>query len=216
MQDSPKHSPSNHRSSTTQLDHSLDSNDTLGFHLETAEIASRQQKLQRKASIARYFFLVAFAIITLTLLPVMAIILFGIFSDSQSVALSWAEKLSVVSDFVGMLAMPLMLFTLAGFFKDIASSESPINTKQSKRLVLIGSLLIASVLIGLLSQVAFSDYSITTVAQENIVIGMYSPSPETKYFFIDFQSLFGAVFCYCLSFVFKYATYLQNLSDDTI
>lgn len=120
------------------------------------------------------------------------------------------------SELTNAVVIAVALFALAGLFKDAAQSISPINIKQSKRLILIGSLLLLSAVIEIISQIAFPDISIAAATGDQLSIRLYSISSESDSLYVDFQSLFGAVFCYCLSFVFKYATYLQNLSDDTI
>lgn len=39
---------------------------------------------------------------------------------------------------------------------------------------------------------------------------------ETSYIKVNLEYLFAALFCYCLSCVFKYTITLQELADETI
>ncbi|MEF2560451.1 MAG: hypothetical protein U0M96_05125 [Eggerthellaceae bacterium] len=185
--------------------------------LEILKANYYQDELRKKAAIAHRVFLVISCIsIFFTCASMIPPLLTLAGNNQEAYSTLIVKGAFFSSELTNAVVLTVALLALAGLFKDAARSISPISIKQSKRLILIGSLLLLSAAIEILSQIAFPDISIAAATGDQLSIRLYSISSESDSLYVDFQSIFGAVFCYCLSFVFKYATHLQNLSNDTI
>lgn len=111
------------------------------------------------------------------------------------------------------IAVPAFVFAvLMQVFGDISAGSSPFTTEQSKRLQLIGWLLLANVVFGAIASVTPLPY--TQVG--SLEFGLFVSSTNSSGISIDFSSLLWGAVCFCLSYVFKYGALLQQLSDDTV
>ncbi len=108
-----------------------------------------------------------------------------------------------------------ILFTIASLFKDISNSKSPISRKLINSLRLTAILLLMIFVITFFSQFFIPDFNNTTGVEGLFEVGLQS-NGNRDYINVNFEYLFSALFCYCLSYVFKYTLYLQQSTDDTI
>lgn len=106
----------------------------------------------------------------------------------------------------------LVLATLRLIFADISVGGSPFTDEHSRRLFLIGWLLVASFIFGAVASVAPMPYA----QIGSLTFGFFVPSADPSGISFDFSSIMWAVVCFCFSYAFKYGALLQQLSDDTI
>ena len=181
--------------------------------LEVIRIEQVKNNLKKKASLFGIIFLVITFIIALIGITLHAAILISIVSEENNPVLL-SQLLSLTSSGIGLAAVIVTLFTISRMFSSISRAQTPLNSQLTKRLRLIGHFLIFVFLIGIASQIALPDVS-TSLYFNNLNIDYYSNIPNNS-LQIKFEYLFGAVFCYCLSYIFKYSIHLQKIADETI
>lgn len=185
------------------------------YTLETSSLDQSLQSLRQKAAKAGKSFRLI-GIITGVLICFINIILFGSLNMSLSENPHFlAQALRLLSAIISALVVTIALFVISDFFLSISQSKSPIRTKQVKLLRIVGFLLIAAVAIDIAAQLVFPDFTLTAHTPGQIEV-QYAPAPTTTYLNVNFSNLLSALFCYCLSYVFKYIVRLQELSDETI
>ena len=119
--------------------------------------------------------------------------------------------LDVVPRLLAVAIACAILFALARSFKDIAEGGSPFTLAQSKRLFVIGCLMLGGVVAEAL---AFGNPA-PAISVAEVHVGYDDlAAPDTIY--LNAAYLAGALISFCLSFVFKYGALLQQLSDDTV
>lgn len=146
---------------------------------------------------------------------VLAVLLFG-----SSVAGALVPSLfpfSTLAFGLGLIPMLLsvitscaVLFVIAKVFEDISKGSSPFTFIQSKRIGLVGGLLVAGVVVEAFISPDFSSM----VSVNGADFGFDATLRENPTVFINRLYLIGAIVCFCLSYVFKYGALLQRLSDD--
>lgn len=104
-----------------------------------------------------------------------------------------------------------ILFTIAQIFKSLSQKASPFTTKQTQRIAAIGLLLLADAVIEFLISLVES----TTVNAGGMTVGFVNSAP-TGSVYINMTFIIAALICFCLSYVFRYGSLLQWLSDETV
>lgn len=181
--------------------------------LMAQKMESQKNLLKKRASLIRKLILVLGSISGIVAIALHLIIAHAILS-SENNPLFLTQLLSLIASAASSLAVILTIFALSGLFRCISRSESPINEKLIKILKFIAFFLIAAFVVGLISQLLAPNITSSTQVGE-LNITYYSNVPNGSMQF-KFEYLFSALFCYCLSYVFKYTLYLQQSTDDTI
>lgn len=134
-----------------------------------------------------------------------AIHVFGSGSNSFEIALR------LIPDALSIVIPSLVFIVLVRIFGDIFIGNSPFTVEQSKRLRLIGFLMLADIVfIALSSATPFPETHIGT-----LTLGIVPPE-KPEGITIDVSSLLWAILCFCFSCVFRYGALLQQLSDETV
>lgn len=176
---------------------------------DTAQIQDIEESansLKRMGSALRIVFLALAAII------IVAGILIAVSSVSNGTSgdqsPNGAPQTFLAFFFMVLLASVLLLSS--GMFSDIAKGMSPFSDKQVRRLRVISALFLiaffADALIPLGSAAIGSGASLETRAVAD----------EYLSFKVNPLILSCSIFFFALSFVFKYGSLLQSLSDDTV
>lgn len=97
-------------------------------------------------------------------------------------------------------------------FKDINAGSSPFTISQSRRLKLIGWLLLVSFILGAVVSVMPLPYTQIGSLTFGPYVSPHGPSGVD----INLSYVLWAVVCFSFSYVFRYGALLQQLSDDTV
>lgn len=148
---------------------------------------------------------------------VIAVLLFG--SSMVGTLAPALFPFSTVAFGLGLIPMLLsvitscgVLFVIAKVFEDISKGSSPFTFVQSRRIALVGGLLV----VGVVLEAFISPNISAIVSVGGADLGFDATSRENPAIFINRFYLIGAIVCFCLSYVFNYGALLQRLSDDTI
>ncbi len=110
--------------------------------------------------------------------------------------------------FVASAAAGCMLLWIAvAVFEDVAKSQSPFSVRQAKRITFVGVLLLVYAVCEAI--VSMSPYH----AAIGIADVDYVAAPSL---FLDIKLIMASIFCFCLSYVFRYGALLQWLQDETL
>lgn len=153
--------------------------------------------------------LVALVVYTICSLFVLAISLLGIINGRGDQVSAIAQALLLL---VYCVSGGLALYEAAQVFRDMSKSASPFSMQQAKRIRLVGWLL----LFGVVAEAVISVAGFTIGTDVGALTGGMNVSPETTVLHINFPMLVSAVFCFCVSYVFKYGSLLQWVYDETI
>lgn len=104
-----------------------------------------------------------------------------------------------------------ILFTLIRIFGDLSKRTSPFTVTQARRIAAIGLLLLANAVIEFLISLNGASF----VTTEGIKAGFINPY-MTGSAYINMTFVIAALICFCLSYVFRYGSLLQWLSDETV
>lgn len=183
--------------------------------LKVIEAERQKDIIRRNAKYSNKIFLVfGWLGICLTLLIHLPLIITLLMSNNDGTTLStqlFALSLSILKSITAIF----ILFTIASLFKDISNAKSPISEKLVNHLRLLALLLLVIFAIIFLSQFFIPEFSSATSVEGCLEVGVQSDG-NSSYINVNFEYLFAALFCYCLSYVFKYTLYLQQSADDTI
>lgn len=169
------------------------------------ESLSHLGKLSGYAQKTLRILLIAYLILAIPVYCYGAVSIFGSGSNSLDIALR------LVPDALSIAIPSLVFIMLIRIFGDIFIGNSPFTIEQSKRLRLIGFLMLADIIfIALSSATPFPGTH----------IGMFTlgiiPPENPEGITIDVSSLLWAILCFCFSYVFRYGALLQQLSDETV
>lgn len=175
-----------------------------------------QASLLRMKSAGRVLYYVFGTIFLLSV--AIAIILFG-----SSVLKAFNPDLAPFSvEPFGIGSIPILitriiicvsLFYITRLFEDISKGESPFTLVQSRRMAIIGCLLV----VGAIAEGFVFSEPPPSLTIPGVVDMRYSTVPNSnQVFFVNGAYVAGAVMCFCLSYAFKYGALLQKLSDDTV
>lgn len=104
-----------------------------------------------------------------------------------------------------------ILFTVARVFGDLSKKESPFTDIQARRIAAIGLLLLTNAVIELL----ISLNGPLLVDSAGMTVGFVNTAPPGSPY-INMTFVIAALICFCLSYVFRYGSLLQWLSDETV
>lgn len=181
--------------------------------LEVLKIEQEQKALKKNASKIKIIFFIIGLIAALIATALHIVILISIISEKNNPFLI-SQILSLASSGIGAAAAIFSLFTVSRMFSEISCAQTPLNNKLIKRLILIGHFLILVFAIGIISQIVLPETS-SSLQLYGLNINYYSSIPNNS-LQIKFEYLFGAIFCYSFSYVFKYTIELQQIADETI
>lgn len=183
--------------------------------LKAMEVEQQKIKIQKHARYIKGFFLFfGWISIVLTLLihiPLLISCVNGFTNDSFATV----KLFTILTTALQSVIAILILFTIANLFKEISESKSPINERLIKRFKQISLLLVITFFVIFSSQFIPVDFEITTDPINYFEVGVIS-NTSAQYIKVNFEYLFAALFCYCLSYIFKYTLCLQQSADDTI
>ena len=104
-----------------------------------------------------------------------------------------------------------ILLLIIKIFKDSVHSASPFSAAQSRRMVIVGVLLVAFALVGTGAVAFMSVSSGLEPATSSRVIDI-----QLAVIHIDILFIVAAIVSFYLSYIFKYGTFLQWLYDETV
>ncbi|MEE1478250.1 MAG: hypothetical protein UF030_04920 [Eggerthellaceae bacterium] len=181
--------------------------------LDTAKVEYEKNLLKKKSSTIRTLIVILTSIGGVIAVLLHLIIALNILSNGDDLFFV-PQILSLSASAIKSIAIIFALFALSNLFRCISQSHSPINGKLIKELKLIAFLLVLAFIIGSISQLLIPGITSSTQVGE-LNITYYSDAPNGSMQF-QFEYLFVALFCYCLSYIFKYTLCLQQSADDTI
>ena len=100
-----------------------------------------------------------------------------------------------------------VLWVVAKGFNEVSRERSPFSTVQAQRLKLLGVLLLVYAAIEMLLSISPFHAELGTVSLSYI---------QSPHMFFDVKLIIGSIFCFCLSYVFRYGALLQWLQDETL
>jgi len=104
------------------------------------------------------------------------------------------------------------LYIIRGMFLEMSRGKSPFTEAQSKRLMILGVLLLVSVGVDAWSSVNGLFYtSVIPASDSNAQI-----ESGTTIMRFNATMFFSAIGCFCLSYIFKYGSLLQWMYDETV
>lgn len=104
-----------------------------------------------------------------------------------------------------------ILFTVTLVFKDLSKQTSPFTNTQAQRIAAIGLLLLAAAIIEFL--ISLNGPFLVDAA--GMTVGFVNNAPAGSPY-INMTFVIAALICFCLSYVFRYGSLLQWLSDETV
>ncbi len=110
-----------------------------------------------------------------------------------------------------MVFNALVLLILANVFRSISKGLPLFSIGQSNKIAVVGIIFLLSFFSDLLLSAA-----LIADPQMHLVSFGILPFQEQESIKVNVSTLVGALVCFCLSFAFRYATLLQELSDDTV
>lgn len=168
------------------------------------DINSRLECMANRARILGIVFSIAFWLLVLVAIVFMvASIIGGVNESAVPEELAIGLMLFICSAVLGCL----LLRVVADGFKDVAKAGSPFTTAQANRLVILGVLFLLYAAFE--AVVSLSPY----YGSIGIASANYVASPHL---FLDAKYVFASIFCFCLSYVFRYGALLQWLQDETL
>lgn len=173
------------------------------------ESLARVGKIGKFANVALKVFLVMYVVLVIPVFCFSAITVFVSGFPLDDILWTGVQLVPVACS---ILTIIFVCITLMQIFNDISKGESPFTIYQSKRLFIVGWLLLASFVFGAIASMAPASY-----AQIGpISFGLFVPTHNPSGIDLNFGYVLSAVVSYCFSYVFKYGALLQQLSDDTV
>lgn len=105
----------------------------------------------------------------------------------------------------------VVLLVIVRIFKDLSQRVSPFTMTQAKRITAIGILLLVDVVV----EFAISLNSPAIAALQEFQIGYQAPY-MTGNVYINLTFIVAALICFSLSYVFRYGSLLQWMTDETV
>ncbi|WP_251212740.1 DUF2975 domain-containing protein [Adlercreutzia murintestinalis] len=162
------------------------------------------RKACRAIKVVATVLLVVFAIILLLFVGLLA---FGMIDPRSSVPFGGL----LYAGFLG-LDIIAILYCVMKIFAE-AEKGRPFERSQVLRLRVISVLLVLFALIELVFGIDFYGGIVIAGYEIGVAGGDVSPTPTS---FVNIGALFFAVAIYCVSFIFRYGSLLQEMSDDTV
>ena len=183
--------------------------------LKAMEVEQQKIKIQKRAKyIKRVFLFLGWTSIILTLL-IHIPLLISCFTNFTTDSFATGKLFTILTTALQSVIAILILFTIASLFREVSESKSPINDRLIKRFRQISLLLIITFFVIFSSQFIPVDVESTIEPINYFEVGAISKT-GTLYLKVNFEYIVAALFCYCLSYIFKYTLYLQQSTDDTI
>lgn len=183
--------------------------------LKAMEVEQQKIKIQKRARYIKGFFLfLGWTSIILTLL-IHIPLLISCFTNFTTDSFATVKLFTILTTALQSVIAILILFTIASLFREVSESKSPINDRLIKRFRQISLLLIITFFVIFSSQFIPVDVESTIEPINYFEVGVIS-NTSTLYLKVNFEYIVAALFCYCLSYIFKYTLYLQQSADDTI
>lgn len=183
--------------------------------LKAMEVEQQKIKIQKRARYIKGFFLffgwTSIILTSLIHIPLLISCINDFTNDTFAIVKLFTILITALQSIIAIL----ILFTIANLFREISKSKSPINERLIKRFRQISLLLIITFFVIFSSQFIPVDFESTTEPINYFEVGVIS-NTSTQYIKVNFEYIFAALFCYCLSYVFKYTLCLQQSADDTI
>lgn len=172
------------------------------------EIEASKAKLKQIGSTLRFLFLVLAVLAFMAWLAIIASIISAAIKGVGGSGADDGLRAGLAS--LVMLVLALAFLILSGMFADIAKGRSPFVPKQAKRLRFVALCLFVLFLLDVVIPEGTSVIRSGQYADLHV-----SDADETM---IGFNPLIlsCSIFFFALSFVFKYGSLLQSLSDDTV
>lgn len=170
-----------------------------------------EQKLDAIAKHSRFLYrlliviLVGYLVLAATVLILMAVSPGGFLSNGTIFLLEGIPLIIALG--IGFF----ILFTVSQMFKDLSRKTTPFTAIQTRRITTIGLLLIADAIIEFLISLVDS----MTVDAAGMTVGFVNNAPAGSPY-INMTFVIAALICFCLSYVFRYGSLLQWLSDETV
>lgn len=183
--------------------------------LKAMEVEQQKIKIQKRAKyIKKVFLFLGWTSIILTLL-IHIPLLISCFTNFTTDSFATVKLFTILTTALQSVIAILILFTIASLFREVSESKSPINDRLIKRFRQISLLLIITFFVILSSQFIPVDVESTIEPINYFEVGVISKT-STLYLKVNFEYIVAVLFCYCLSYIFKYTLYLQQSTDDTI
>lgn len=170
------------------------------------DIEESTARLKRIGSALRVLFLMLAGIAALASATIVAAPF--LYSDNAALPLKDLPRTLLVFFYLILLAMVFLL--LSGMFADIARGTSPFSTKQVRRLRAISALFLVAFFMDAIAPLGAS------VIGSGASLETRAVADEYLSFKVNPLILSCSIFFFALSFVFKYGSLLQSLSDDTV
>lgn len=170
-----------------------------------------KQKLDAIAKHSRVLYIllivifIGYVALMATIFAILAISPEGLFSSGLKFLLEGVPLL------ISLAIGAVILFTVARIFRDLSKRHSPFTITQARRIAAIGLLLLTNTVIEFL--ISLNGSSIVTT--EGIKAGFVNPYMSGSVY-INMTFVIAALICFCLSYVFRYGSLLQWLSDETV
>lgn len=168
------------------------------------EINARLARMAERARVLDVVFHVALWMLMIVGVIFAAASMIGDVSNGMSLL----DSAISMTPFAAAIALGCMLLAVvAAGFKDVAKAGSPFTISQANRLIILGVLfLVYAVFEAVISVSPY--YATIGIASVN-----YVASPHL---FLDIKYILASIFCFCLSYVFRYGALLQWLQDETL
>lgn len=170
-------------------------------------IRRHRDTLVNISKVLRWFFLLVFIAY---LIVIAAIIAFMLLPPEGFTRVEPTDSITMLPIACNIAAGGVALLLTSFMFKKIAHGLSPFCPLVSKALAVLGAVL----LIGVISDALIAPGTrIGSVSATSMMTFDYAGSDQNA-LKLDGKSLLASIFCFALSFIFRYGTVLQNEADD--